>query len=186
MKKGVYITLLFCLVAIIGAGCGDKPITDPEKITTNTKGNVNSSTNASGKPLESTEESEEIQVFFVDTQVSKLEHSKAEISYTDSSDKYRKVFEALQINNDPELISLWSKIELLSMKLNEGTLIVDVHIPDEARLGSGGELLALEALKETLFQFEEVKSIELLIDSEALESFMGHSELEHPILRDSE
>lgn len=46
------------------------------------------------------------------------------------------------------------------------------------------EQFALEALKNTLFQFDEVKSIELLVDGEVVESLIGHAELEHPILRD--
>ena len=72
------------------------------------------------------------------------------------------------------------------MKFHDGVLAIDVHIPDDARLGSGGELLALDALKETMFQFEELNNLELLIDGKALESFMGHSELEHPISRNNQ
>ncbi|PYE48021.1 GerMN domain-containing protein [Paenibacillus barcinonensis] len=61
-----------------------------------------------------------------------------------------------------------------------------VHIPDEARLGAGGELLFLAVLQQTMFQFEEVHSIQLLVDGQQTESLMGHVELQNPILRESE
>ncbi|MFD0716971.1 GerMN domain-containing protein [Paenibacillus sp. GCM10027626] len=92
----------------------------------------------------------------------------------------------MQSNSHSDLVSLWNKIELNSMKFNEGVLAIDVRIPDEARFGSGAELLALDALKETMFQFVEINNLELLIDGKTLECFMGHSELEHPISRNNQ
>lgn len=60
---------------------------------------------------------------------------------------------------------------------------MDVHMPDEARLGAGGEQFALDALTKTMFQFDEVKSVELLVDGAKVESLMGHVDLEHPLTR---
>lgn len=79
---------------------------------------------------------------------------------------------------------MWSNIELLSATFDQGKLTLDVHIPDEARLGSGGEILAIDALKGTFFQFDEINSIDLLVDGEATDSLMGHAELEHPLTRE--
>lgn len=70
------------------------------------------------------------------------------------------------------------------MKLSDGTLTVDIHIPDDARLGAGGEAFAIEALTKTLFQFDEIKAIDVLVDGQAAESMMGHVTLEHPIHRE--
>ncbi|WJH31948.1 GerMN domain-containing protein [Paenibacillus sp. CC-CFT742] len=106
------------------------------------------------------------------------------MEFVETDEKYKKTFEALQNNEDTELVSLWEKVELLSVQSAEDTLTLDVHIPDEAKLGSSGELLALEALTTTMFQFDEINQLELLVDGEALDSLMGHSELEHPIQRE--
>ncbi|MMZ65800.1 Sporulation and spore germination [compost metagenome] len=78
------------------------------------------------------------------------------------------------------MISLWDKITLNSVRVSNGKITLDVTIPDEARLGAGGESLAIDALKQTFFQFDEVKELELTIDGEQQESMMGHVELEHP------
>ncbi|MNC60821.1 Sporulation and spore germination [compost metagenome] len=80
---------------------------------------------------------------------------------------------------------LWGGIELKSLKFADGQITMDIHKPDEAQLGAGGEALAISALAQTLFQFEEVKSIEVLVDGEQVESLMGHVDLEHPMTREN-
>ncbi|PQP81508.1 hypothetical protein C0Q44_17450 [Paenibacillus sp. PCH8] len=183
MKKYTSFMVMFGLCAIIIAGCGDKPVTN-SGTTANPKDTVNSS--SPNEQDQVIEQSEEIEVAYVDAQVTTVVKSKAEIKFSDSKDKYTKVFEALQSADDPNHVSLWNNIELKSLEFLDGTLTLDVHIPDEARLGSGGELLALDVLKETMFQFQEVNSLELLVDGAASESLMGHSELEHPMVRVTE
>jgi len=130
------------------------------------------------------EESQEIEVFYADDQLLQLEQRTKTITFKDDSDKYSQTYAALQNSDQPELIPLWNNIDLLSAHFNQGKLTLDVHIPDEARLGAGGETLALDALRETSFQFDEVTSIELLVDGNAAESLMGHAELEHPLTRE--
>jgi hypothetical protein len=41
----------------------------------------------------------------------------------------------------------------------------------------------MQAIPKTLFQFQEVKTIELLVDGKKLDSLMGHVDLPHPIPR---
>jgi spore germination protein GerM len=126
---------------------------------------------------------EEIAVYFTDPQAMELKESQQEITFEDDLQKYKSAFKALQNSGNPELISLWEKIELLSLDFKEGAITIDINMPDEARLGSGGEMFALEALQNTLFQFDEVKSIELLVNGAEVESLMGHVELEHPMMK---
>jgi hypothetical protein len=181
MKKGIHLVILVCAISLLAVGCGNKHTSS---------GPVQGSNPAStAQPPEANKEVEnkqtqEIQVYYVDTQLTKLEKSTKEITFEDNPDKYSKTFAALQSNDQTELVSLWNKIDLLSTKFDQGMLTLDVHIPDEARLGAGGELLALDALSETFFQFEEVQSIDLLVDGESPESLMGHADLDHPINRE--
>lgn len=225
MNRLVWCTGLLAVVAVIGTGCGDKPLADssdnsnenktevvtvPEEQapTTNAsggngtvnnesvdKGNVDSSTEANGnvdkgnvdkgntETNQASSKKETITVYYTDTQEMELKQSKQEISYKDDLQKYDASFKALQSSGSDELIPLWGKVELKSLEMKDGAITMDIHLPDEARLGSGGEMFALEALQNTLFQFDEVKSIELLVDGQQVESLMGHVDLEHPMTK---
>ncbi|WP_106769304.1 GerMN domain-containing protein [Paenibacillus faecalis] len=178
MKKGIYLAIAICAISLLAVGCGSK---------STSSGPVQGSNPASTAPAnqdKKNEESQEIEVFYSDDQLLQLEQSMKEIIFEDGSDKYIKTYAALQSSDQTELIPLWNNIDLLSATFDEGKLTLDVHIPDEARLGAGGEVLALDALRETFFQFDEVTSIDLLVDGNATESLMGHTELEHPLTRE--
>lgn len=132
--------------------------------------------------------SETIDVFYTDTQIMELLPSTATITYEndDPSAKYKAAFAALQESGNDELVPLWGGMQLKNLAFENGRIIIDIHKPIEAQLGSGGEMYAMNALTQTFFQFQEVDSIELLLDGEQVESLMGHVELTHPITRDSQ
>jgi len=173
-----------------------EPVTaEPEENTTPTESTEGSSeeTTTTTPPSETstekpaTSESNEkktITVFYTDEEELELHKASAEISYTSDDAKYKAAFESLQQSKDDKLVPLWSKeIELKSVQFKDGALTLDIHMPDTARLGAGGESYALDALKQTFFQFDEVKSLDLLVDGQQTESLMGHVDLEHPMTR---
>ncbi|HEY2492612.1 MAG TPA: GerMN domain-containing protein, partial [Paenibacillus sp.] len=129
-------------------------------------------------------QSETITAYYTDPDVMDLHKAQQEIQYGNDIEKYKAAFKTLQIDSNPDLIPLWGKVELKSVTSTHGDISMDIHLPDEARLGSGGEMFALDALYNTLFQFKEVKSIDLTVDGKPTESLMGHIELEHPMVRD--
>ncbi|WP_152398253.1 GerMN domain-containing protein [Paenibacillus cellulositrophicus] len=124
-----------------------------------------------------------IDVYYTDPEELDLHKAQKEISFSSDDEKYKKAFEALQASDKSDLVPLWGKVDLKSLSMKDGQLTIDIHLPDEARLGAGGEQFALDALGNTLFQFDEVKSIELLVDGAKVESLMGHVDLEHPMTR---
>ncbi|WP_410514868.1 GerMN domain-containing protein [Paenibacillus sp. BR2-3] len=130
---------------------------------------------------------ETIDVYYTDSQMMDLVAAKATISYTvtEAASKYSAAFQALQASDNTDLVPLWGKIELKSLKFDNGQVVIDIHKPIEAQLGAGGESFAMGALSKTLFQFAEVQSIEVLLDGEKVESLMGHVDLEHPMTRDN-
>lgn len=180
MKKGIYLAVAICALSILAVGCGSKP---PSSSPVQGSNPAATAPEPVVNPNEENEESQEIEVFYADDQLLQLEQRTKTITFEDESDKYSQTYSALQNSDQPELIPLWNNIDLLSAHFDQGKLTLDVHIPDEARLGAGGETLALDALRETFFQFDEVTSIELLVDGNATESLMGHVELEHPLTR---
>lgn len=129
-------------------------------------------------------EKKSIEVFYTDPEELKLHKASAEITFASEDDKYKEVFASLQQSKDAKLVPLWSKdIKLKSVQFKDGALTLDIHMPDTARLGAGGESFAIDALKQTFFQFDEVKSLDLLVDGKSTESLMGHVDLEHPMTR---
>ncbi|WP_340386655.1 GerMN domain-containing protein [Paenibacillus sp. FSL E2-0151] len=173
-----------------------EPVTaEPEENTTpteSTEGSSEEETTTTPPSETSTEkpatsesnEKKTITVFYTDEEELELHKASAEISYASDDAKYKAAFASLQQSKDAKLVPLWSKeIELKSVQFKDGALTLDIHMPDTARLGAGGESYALDALKQTFFQFDEVKSLDLLVDGQQTESLMGHVDLEHPMTR---
>lgn len=126
---------------------------------------------------------EQISLYYTDDQMLDLHEQKAEIEYSDGKQKLEAAFAAMKKDDAKGEPSLWKHAELRSVK-QEGTAVtLDLHLPDDARLGAPGEMLALEAIEKTYFQFQDVTSIDLLVDGESVDSLMGHMDLDHPITK---
>lgn len=179
MKKGIYLFIIICTLCAFSVGCDNRPSSNTAQ-GSNLKTNEEADEN---KEAEKQIDSQKIEVYYADVQVSTLEKDVQSITFTNATNKYSETYTALQKSDQENLIPLWGNIDLLSVAFNEGKLTLDIHIPDEARLGSGGEVLAMEALTKTFFQFSEINSIELLVDGKETDSLMGHTELDNPILR---
>lgn len=181
MRRLGYILTLIALLGL-AAGCGDKPASSPEDgAVQGAGGGGNGSEEVRHTPESS---NQTIKVYFTDDDVMDLQEKTREIEVSAEHSKYEGAFKALQ-TADSGLASLWQNVVLNSVSFSEanGQLAIDISLPDEARLGAGGESLAIEALKKTMFQFDEVKQIELTLDGEQVESLMGHVDLEHPMSR---
>lgn len=152
-----------------------------------TADNTNAETQPSSKPVENEtqKQSQSIEVYYTDSQIMDLVPAKTTINYSDDVEKYTETFKALQSSENTDLVPLWGKIELKSLKFVEGQIVMDIHKPDEAQLGAGGESFAITSLAKTYFQFAEVKSIEVLVDGEKVESLMYYVDLLHPMTRDN-
>lgn len=208
MNKKIWTVGLLAAVMVFGAGCGQKPEAapgnTPEQTTSTTPspgaepapqqpaeggsstGTTNGAGSSSQTPAETPEndkKTEQITVYYSDPELLELKKGSANITFEKDNEKYKAVFEALQKSDSAELIPLWEKVKLNSSTFEDGKLTLDLHIPDEANLGAGGEGFAVDALKQTFFQFEEVKSLQLLVDGKQVESLMGHVELENPETR---
>ncbi|MFD0716973.1 GerMN domain-containing protein [Paenibacillus sp. GCM10027626] len=126
------------------------------------------------------QEKRQIKVYVTDDELIDLIEQDAEISFDSEETKLKAAFAALAQSKEEGKMSLWNKIELLDAKFDNGAAELNIHMPDEARLGSSGEVLAVDAIQKTMFQFVEVTSLNILVDGEAVESLMGHVELGHP------
>jgi hypothetical protein len=125
----------------------------------------------------------DVHVYMSNNEMIGLEERTAHIEYVKTEDKYLAALKALQIEDTAGVVSLWKNALFNSAVLKDGKLTVDLSLPGEARLGAPGEELALESIEKTAFQFGDVDALDLLVDGEAVDSLMGHEELEHPIVR---
>ncbi|WP_145331687.1 GerMN domain-containing protein [Paenibacillus xylanexedens] len=167
------------------AGSEDNNTTPSNSANGSSEGTASSGETSTDKPSTSdSKEKKSIEVFYTDPEELELHKASAEITFASEDDKYKEAFASLQQSKDEKLVPLWSKdIELKSVQFKDGALTLDIHMPDTARLGAGGESFAIDALKQTFFQFDEVKSLDLLVDGKSTESLMGHVDLEHPMTR---
>lgn len=213
MNRKLLSAAILALIMVIGAGCGQKPAAAPAPQESSQSPDDSAAVNAAqpdetngsetepknddaGKPVNASQtdkpdqkpedsaiQKQTIEVYYTDPQEMELKKSEKEIQFKNDNDKYAEAFKALQSSGSSELVPLWGKVELKSLAVKDGAMTIDIHMPDEARLGAGGEQFALDSLTQTMFQFKEVQTIELLVDGQQQESLMGHMDLEHPIQR---
>ncbi|MDN4069132.1 GerMN domain-containing protein [Paenibacillus vini] len=202
MNRKLYITGVIVLLLALSTGCGQKPGTS-SPVDNSAEGNVQGTTTTTdtttaaglaeggngtdagtGEQVPTVQTvTKTIETYYTDDEMLELTKSSVEIKYTEEQEKYLAALQTLKGSADTALFALWKNVEFHSAKLENGQLTIDITLPDEARLGAGGEVLALDALKQTMFQFDEVKSIELLVDGKQRDTLMGHEELEHPMTR---
>jgi hypothetical protein len=100
-----------------------------------------------------------------------------------SSSIYLDALNALSKNPDDQSVALFAGFTFKSAELKGSTLNIDLTLPVEPKLGAPGEELLLESLKKSMFQFEEVQAIEVLVNGQKVESLLGHVDLPHPIAK---
>ncbi|MBW7474128.1 GerMN domain-containing protein [Paenibacillus oenotherae] len=186
IKRLLLLGLLVVIVAMLAA-CGTNK---EENTNKNAEVSAGGSTPTEQPPVTDNEpvepekpeaKTEKIKVYYPDNELIELGEQTVEIQYEDDSKRAEAVFLALQKDGAGGEVSLWKGIELLSAKVEDGgAVILDIHIPDEARLGAPGEVLAIEAIQKTFFQFDAFNSLDILVDGKQIESLMGHDILEHP------
>lgn len=138
---------------------------------------------ASPAPSVSPTAAKSIVVYFGDASANNLVEKSVVIQPTSENGKYAAALEALKRPPAGDAVSLCPNTTFRSVELKNGTLTVDMSIPDSDKLGAPGEQLFMQAIEKTLFQFSEVQAIELLVEGKQADSLMGHMELPHPIKR---
>jgi len=175
------VVIIMLALMLTAAACGQKAVKDPDATT----GAGNGQSGQVNDPGDKEPEQEKllIKVYRTDEELLEMLEQSAEISFEDEVGKVKAALEELKKDGENNAFSLWGKVELLGVKLDNGALTIDVHVPDDARLGGPGEEMAIEALKKTVFQFNEIESLEITVDGQTEDSLMGHVELEHPFVK---
>jgi spore germination protein GerM len=178
MKKGLVIGMI---MAFVLSGCGQapqvEPSTPPPSASNGQQGGETTT------PPEETKTTSTITAYYTDPNLMELREQEVSITYQDESEKYEQTFVRLTESPGEGFQPLWAEGQLNGIKLKEGTLSVDVSPTPEQNLGSTGEMFAIDALTQTFFQFDEVQSIQILVDGQVAETLMGHVEITEPFKR---
>lgn len=124
-----------------------------------------------------------VKTYFVDDNLDKLIERQATVSVKADADKYAAALNALKTPPEAALSSLCQGITYRTATNDKGNVTIDLTIADNGRLGAPGEELLLQAIRQSMFQFSEVQTIDILVDGKKTESLMGHMSLDHPIKR---
>ncbi|MFX3633426.1 MAG: GerMN domain-containing protein [Candidatus Pristimantibacillus sp.] len=180
MRKPAWLLSLLFIVAITAA-CGNSGKSDGQAGAT-----LEVPVPSPTQTAEPAKKQAEVSVFYTNEELSDVIEQKTSIAYDSEIELIKSTLTALQTEPTVQAVSLWKPITIKSVELTEGLVSIDVHLPDEARLGAPGEARVIETLEQTLFQFDFVQSFELLVDGEKMDSLMGHVELEFPFNRTNE
>lgn len=173
------LAVIILSAALAGCGAQDKPREQP--------GNVIEQPTPPADESKEIKVEREVAIYAADTELTKSVERKVKLLFLEDEPELEIVkttLNELQKDGIENEVSLWKAIPINSVKLENGLVTIDIHLPDEARLGAPGESLVIETMKQTLFQFDFVQSIELLVDGAAVETLMGHVELEHPYTKE--
>jgi predicted small lipoprotein YifL len=171
---------LFALLALAIAACGTKPAAQPTPQPPAAEQGNGAQPQPEPQPKQN---KAKITVYYSDNNLTELRQEEQEITYADDLEKYKKAIELLAKPQKKEHAPLWENFRYHSVTFENGQLTIDASGENQYNLGSGGELLAIDALKQTLFQFPEVEKIVILEDGKAVDSLMGHVDISEPLTR---
>jgi len=190
MKKRYSILVLFMVWALAACGTAPDPTAGqpgggqqaapPAAGQTGGQGETSGSAAPEPQP-EQTKAA--ITVYYSDPQLLELGAEEREIVYQDPLDKYRQALALLEKPAKAEHTPLWQDFQYHSLSFANGQLTIDTKSSNIYNLGASGEALALDALRQTLYQFPEVQKIVILEDGQPIDSLMGHVTLEEALVR---
>jgi hypothetical protein len=186
LKKSTHLLALLTCFVIIASGCGKttvNPKNAAEQTTPNPSQTSPTQTVSPAATSQTDEKEQPIKVYYGNEDGSALTEHTANIRFTTPSSKYLGALNALKQSQDAKAVPLCPDFMFKTAELKDGNLTVDLSFTPNDQLGSNGESLLMQAIPKTLFQFEEVKTIDLLVDGKKQDSLMGHVELPHPMTR---
>ncbi|MBP1930589.1 GerMN domain-containing protein [Ammoniphilus resinae] len=129
-------------------------------------------------------EKADIKVYFSDLQLENLVEEEKKITWGEGTTKYGQAFLAL-CEPEKETTPLWKEQNLKDIQISpEGKLSVNLSLEERPNFGSTGERFMVLSLLQTMFQFEEVTSVQFLIDNQPVETILGHMDVSEPFTKE--
>ena len=187
-------SLLMILTVLTVGGCDQpKPQSpDPEpKQQVEVKKEPKSQPEKKTQPAkdENTLKETKLTLYFPDVQGIKLLKTvkSVKIDTKETSGKYKAALECLieGTSEKGQTAIIPKKARLNGVKFADGNCLVDFsgEIVRNFVGGSTGEEMLVGSVVNTLTEFPEVKTVQILVDGEAIESLSGHMDLSKPLKR---
>jgi hypothetical protein len=179
-------------IALLASGCGQGAAPAPEPPAQQAEApapapkpapSQSSNTTAQKPAAEPQLTKQTIAVYYTDGNISGLKKEEREIAFSDDIDKYKQAIALLQKPKEKGHDPLWQNFRYHSVAFKDGKLTIDADSRNQYNVGAAGEALAIDALRETLFQFPEVQQIVILEDGKPVDSLMGHIDVSEPLTR---
>jgi hypothetical protein len=173
-------TLLILACFLVLAGCGKAKeavsAASPSPEVSATALPTPTATPVAAKPTQ-------LNLYYGNAEGDALVTKEVTLESSSAASPYLEALNALTKSPDDQSVALFAGFTFQSAELKENTLNIDLTLPVEPQLGAPGEELLLDSLKKTIFQFEEVQAIEVLVNGQKVESLLGHVDLPHPIVK---
>jgi spore germination protein GerM len=153
--------------------------------TDNESSTPNQSDTKSSQVTEATAKQQQVKVYYSDDQAMELKEQTKEIEWKEPTQKYEEAFLLLTHSSDAKLIPLWEGDSVQKVSLSNGLLTLDIKEEHSIGEGTSAERLKVLSVLKTMFQFTEVKKVQLIINGKTSETLSGHLEIQHPFTRES-
>ncbi|MEX2460346.1 MAG: GerMN domain-containing protein [Paenibacillaceae bacterium] len=167
-----------CVIVLGGCGKGKQSIT-----AANATPDVTISTTSVSTSMLETPKLMQMNLFYGNVEGDALVEKTVALKPDSVEPPYLEALNGLTKSPDDQCVALFAGFTFQSVVLKGNALTIDLSLPKESLLGAPGEVLLLEALQKTMFQFTEIQSIEVLVNGQKVESLLGHMDLPHPIAR---
>ena len=185
---------IFCVLALVtllvAGGCDPQSGNIPETVPSSSAVSSESSSPGSGvpaapKPAEPRELT--VRVYYPNDDGSRLVAVSRKVKPEGGTDKYTAVMRSLMLGTKEKGQStiIPRQTKLRSVKVQGGVAKVDLSgdLVKHFVGGSTGEEMLVGSIVNTLTEFPEVKSVQILIDGNPVESLAGHMDLTMPLKR---
>ena len=193
MKAKKYILCVLALaVLLVADGCdpvGEKPAEPSSSASSagGSSGSVSSGSSASTDVKKAEAKELTVRVYYPNEEGSRLVAVSRKVKVSDGTDKYTAALKSLMLGTKEkgQTTILPRQTKLRSVTVKDGVAKVDFSgdIVKHFVGGSTGEEMLVGSVVNTLTEFPEVKSVQILIDGSSVESLAGHMDLTAPIKR---
>lgn len=182
--RNIFLAALLILSTLALAGC------DAENNAAAGSGSAMLSSSSAGssssEAAKNVNATMDIKVYYPDENATGL-YAVTKTVKTSDTEKYKAAVEALLAGTDKKSLTTVfpKKTKLLSVKISGKTAMVnfDKNLTKGFVGGSTGEEMLVGSLVNTLTEFPEIKSVQILVEGEQIDSLAGHFDLSEPVER---
>lgn len=182
MRKYTFLLMaLLTALTLLAAGCdGKDPVPAPNPAT----GGPNEPKQGTSKPEPTKPATVEVKLYYPDEEGEKVVPVKAAVP---TKDKYKAVVEALIKGTDaPHLTGIFpkgTKVNHVTVKNGLATVDFSPELVERFVGGSTGEEMLVGSLVNTLTEFPEITSVQIVVAGKEIETISGHLDISAPFTR---